>query len=142
MKTWIDHFKLLKTSNPLIYICKRKLGLWLATISLVSLLLCSLPVVSAGLINTLQSDVPILADELEQNNIRKIALVTHAWHMPRAKYAFEYFDVQVIPPPTAFYGRHLTDSINKFLPSANALKISGLAFHEIFGHWWYKIRYY
>ena len=223
----------------------RKLGLWLATISLVGLLLCSLPVVSASLINTLQNDAPIPADELEQkiteaeavvllaggrrvlaeeygddtissfslersryaawivkrtnlpliisggrvrdearseaelmqellqqefigiencyveeqsrttyenakftarflqqNNIRKIALVTHAWHMPRAKSAFEYFDIQVIPAPTAFYGRHLTVSINKFLPSANALKFSGLAFHEIFGHWWYKMRYY
>ena len=43
----------------------RKTGLWLAAISLTSLLLCSLPVVSAGLINSLQSDHSIIAKELK-----------------------------------------------------------------------------
>lgn len=224
----------------------RKWGLWLAAISLFGLLLCSLPVVSASLVNTLQGDAPIPADELtqeiadaeavvllaggrrvladeygddtinsfsmersryaawiirqtglpliisggrvydealrseadlireflqkefigiencyieeqsrttyenakftaeflKQNDIQKVALVTHAWHMPRAKTAFESFDVQVIPAPTVFYGRHLNYRINDFLPSANALRFSELAFHEILGYWWYKVRYY
>ena len=222
----------------------RKFGLWLTTISLIVLLLCSLPVVSANLMNTLQRDEPILPSELQQtivgadavvllaggrrkqadeygddtvnsfsliraryaawivkqthlqliisggrvfdedrseselirdllqkefnlkekcyieeqsrttyqnalfmaeflkqSNIRRVVLVTHAWHMPRAKFAFEFFDIQVIPAPTAFYGRHM-NGIKKFLPSLNALKFSGLAFHEMFGHWWYKVRYY
>ncbi len=223
----------------------RKWGLWLATVSLTCLLLFSLPVVTTCLVNTLQKDAPILADELEQTlaeaeavvllaggrrtlaeeygddtpnsfsleraryaawivrqtglplvisggkvrneakgesslileflrrellvtkdcyieensrttyenarftadflkqkGIRKVALVTHAWHMPRAKSAFEYFGVQVIPAPTVFYGRHSTYSIGEFLPSSYALRFSGLAFHEMFGHLWYKIRYY
>ncbi|MGK0176837.1 MAG: uncharacterized SAM-binding protein YcdF (DUF218 family) [Lentimonas sp.] len=223
----------------------RKLGLWLTTISLVVLLLCSLPAVSGSLTNILQSDAPILPNELKQkvieaeaivllaggrrllageyggdttnsfslersryaawivrqthlpliisggrvksearseadlmrellqkefningncyveetsrttfenakftaeflkqNDIRKIVLVTHAWHMRRAKSAFEYFDIQVIPAPTAFYEEHLTYCDDDFLPSLSALKFSGLAFHEMFGHWWYKTRYY
>lgn len=223
----------------------RKVGLWLATISLAGLLLFSLPAVSSILVNTLQHDAPIRADELkqkvaeaeavvllaggrrvlakeygddtvssfslersryaawivkqtklpliisggqvnaeaksesglmrdllqeefivtgdcyveeqsrtthenakftaeflQQNNIRKIVLVTHAWHMPRAKSAFEYFDIQVIPAPTAFYGRRVNYRITDFLPSATAIQFSGLAFHEILGYWWYKMRYH
>lgn len=222
----------------------KKTGLWLAAISLTGLLLCSLPVVSATLINSLQIDDSIIANELKpkiaeadavvllaggrrvmakeygddtlslfslertryaawivkrtglplvvsggrlnnearseadlmrevlqkefivivdhleeqsrttyenakftakflkQNDLRKIALVTHAWHMPRAKAAFEYFDIQVIPAPTAFYGLHLDYRVDDFLPSARALRFSGIAFHEIFGQWWYEMRYY
>lgn len=222
----------------------RKLGLWLVAISLISLLLSSLPAVAAMLMNTLQTDAPISAAELKekitdadavvllaggrrtlaeeygddtvgsfslersryaawvvkrtglpliisggrvrdedrseadlmrdvlrkefivivdhieeqsrttyenakftakflkQNNLRKIALITHAAHMPRAKAAFEYFDIEVIPAPTAFYGRHQGDGLRRFLPSAYALMITGMAFHEIFGQWWYQLRYY
>ncbi|WP_455219466.1 YdcF family protein [Kaarinaea lacus] len=222
----------------------KKTGLWLAAISLISLLLCSLPVVSALLINTLQTDESISATKLKpkiedadalvllaggrrvnaeeygddtlslfslertryaawvvkrtglpliisggrlhnearseadlmrevlqkefivivdhieehsrttyenakftarflkQNDLRKIALVTHAWHMPRAKAAFEHFDIEVIPAPTAFYGLLPGYRLEDFLPSASALRYSAIAFHEIFGHWWYELRYY
>jgi uncharacterized SAM-binding protein YcdF (DUF218 family) len=82
------------------------------------------------------------AQFLKENALRKIALVTHAWHMPRAKAAFNYFDIQVIPAPTAFYGRSEPGRFDDYLPSSEALKFSGLAFHEIFGQWWYGIRYY
>ena len=44
----------------------RKLGFWLISISLFSLLLCSMPVVSALLVNTLQNDAPIEAAKLKQ----------------------------------------------------------------------------
>jgi uncharacterized SAM-binding protein YcdF (DUF218 family) len=79
---------------------------------------------------------------LKVNNMRKIALVTHAWHMPRAKKAFEFFEIEVIPAPTAFYGRSTETGTTKFLPSANALFYSGMAFHEMFGAFWYELRYY
>jgi uncharacterized SAM-binding protein YcdF (DUF218 family) len=82
------------------------------------------------------------AQFLKQNELRKVALVTHAGHMPRAKAAFNYFGIEVVPAPTAFYGRNRTRQLDDFLPSAAALKSSGLAFHEILGHWWYEIRYY
>ncbi|KPJ97061.1 MAG: hypothetical protein AMJ55_00440, partial [Gammaproteobacteria bacterium SG8_15] len=56
------------------------------------------------------------AQFLKQNDLRKIALVTHAAHMPRAKAAFEYFEIEVIPAPTAFYGRDTTQQFSNFLP--------------------------
>lgn len=222
----------------------RKLGLWVALLSMLGVLLCSLPVVAAMLMNTLQTDPPIAESELKatlkpadalvvlaggrrgfaeefgddavssytleriryaawvvkrtglplilsggrvhdeakseaqlmreilqkeflvivdhaeeqsrttyenakftaqflkQNELRKIALITHAGHMPRAKAAFEYFGIEVIPAPTAFYGRDKTRQFDDYLPSAAALKATGLAFHEILGQWWYSIRYY
>jgi uncharacterized SAM-binding protein YcdF (DUF218 family) len=82
------------------------------------------------------------AELLKQKGIQNVVLVTHAWHMPRARAAFEHFDVRVIPAPTAFYGRDSTYCPNDFLPSTYALRFSGMAFHEMFGHWWYKMRYY
>ena len=82
------------------------------------------------------------AQFLKQNDLRKIALVTHAWHMPRAKAAFEYFDIEVIPAPTAFYGKDASQQFSDYLPSTKALRQTGLAVHEIFGQWWYEIRYY
>jgi len=222
----------------------KKLGLWISFVSMLGVLLCSMPAVSAVIVNTLQTDPPIPADELKkklarvdavvvlaggripgaeeyggdtvssftleriryaawivkrtglplivsggrvrdedkseaqlmreilqkefivivdhaeeksrstyenakftaqflkENDLRKIALVTHAAHMPRAKAAFEHFDIEVIPAPTAFYGRDTKSQFSSYLPSTNALRQAGLAFHEIFGQWWYEVRYY
>lgn len=80
----------------------------------------------------------ILAD----NKMKSIALVTHAWHMPRAKKAFEYFNIKVIPAPTAFYGLASTLVASDFMPSAHALLYTSLAFHETIGELWYEFRYY
>lgn len=82
------------------------------------------------------------AEILNKNKIKKIALVTHAWHMPRAKKAFEHFGVKVIPASTAFYGQSESWGAKDFIPSANALLYSSLAFHELVGEMWYEFRYY
>lgn len=82
------------------------------------------------------------AQILKQHNMKKIALVTHAWHMPRAKAAFEEFGITVVPAPTGFYGRSQSANSEDFLPSYQALWYSGLAFHEMLGSFWYSVRYY
>jgi len=82
------------------------------------------------------------AEVLNKHKMKKIALVTHAWHMPRAKKAFEHFDIQVIPAPTAFYGQSKTLSVSDFIPSTNALNYSNIAFREIVGQFWYDLVYY
>ena len=79
---------------------------------------------------------------LNKNKMKKIALVTHAWHMPRAKKAFEHFGVKVIPASTAFYGQSKSWGVKDFIPSANALLYASLAFHEMAGGLWYELRYY
>jgi len=56
---------------------------------------------------------------LAQAGVRRIYLVTHAWHMPRAARAFRAAGFDVIPAPTAFTTRHETTLLT-FVPNADA----------------------
>ena len=82
------------------------------------------------------------AEILNKNKMKRIALITHAWHMSRAKKAFEHFDIDVIPAPTAFYGQSDSLTLSHFIPSTNAMNYSSMAFHEIVGQFWYELVYY
>ena len=82
------------------------------------------------------------AEILKQNKIYDILLVTHAWHMPRAKQAFEQQGISVLEAPTAFQAdRTQHTRWNRFLPNASALEQSSRALHEMAGNFWYQIRY-
>ena len=71
--------------------------------------------------------------------IKRIYLVTHAWHMPRARYAFETAGFSVIPAPTGYAIRPPADVLS-LMPSAQALFNSSLFFHEVIGIGWYHLR--
>lgn len=76
---------------------------------------------------------------LASEGINRILLVTHAWHMPRARMAFEHAGFRVIAAPTIHATRHdlrLTD----LLPEAGALRDSALVSHEMIGVLWYRVR--
>jgi len=76
---------------------------------------------------------------LGPQGIDTILLVTHAWHMPRARYAFEAAGFRVIPAGTRFHrgnGSLLTD----WLPDARALLDSHFALREWLGLAWYRLR--
>jgi uncharacterized SAM-binding protein YcdF (DUF218 family) len=79
---------------------------------------------------------------LKQNKIDEILLVTHAWHMPRAKWCFENQGIKVISAPTGFLSNR-TDlkRFDQFLPSAQAIQTSSWALHEMIGRYWYQLRY-
>jgi uncharacterized SAM-binding protein YcdF (DUF218 family) len=76
---------------------------------------------------------------LQQANIRKIYLVTHAWHMPRAADIFRRAGFEVVEAPTAYTTRYQTDLL-AFLPRASALYESKIFIHEIIGLLWYKLK--
>jgi uncharacterized SAM-binding protein YcdF (DUF218 family) len=76
---------------------------------------------------------------LSSENIRSIYLVTHAWHMPRARLVFEAAGFKVIPAATAYTTRYRL-TILDVLPSALAIRDSALFFHEIIGIVWYRLR--
>ncbi len=73
---------------------------------------------------------------LKSDGITHIALVTHAWHMPRAIREFEQAGFKVIPVSTAYTTRYKTDLL-AFIPTAGALLKSRLFLHEIIGMLWY-----
>jgi uncharacterized SAM-binding protein YcdF (DUF218 family) len=77
---------------------------------------------------------------LQEAGIRRVALVTNAFHMPRARTVFERAGLQVIPAPTGYFGyagggfewAHL-------VPSGDALRISYLALREMAAGLLYRI---
>ncbi|SFD60141.1 Uncharacterized SAM-binding protein YcdF, DUF218 family [Thiohalospira halophila DSM 15071] len=77
---------------------------------------------------------------LREAGIRRVWVVTQAWHMPRLRASFAGTGVEPVPvaigripaiPPTP----------DNLLPNAGALRRSALALHELAGQAWYGLRY-
>jgi uncharacterized SAM-binding protein YcdF (DUF218 family) len=82
----------------------------------------------------------LTADLLRQAGIRKIVVVTHRWHLPRAVRSFERAGMRAVPwpaPETAPRGASFRD----YLPSMGALQDSFYGLHEIIGGLYYELRY-
>ena len=75
---------------------------------------------------------------LASARIRQVYLVTHAWHMPRARLAFERAGFEVIPAPTGYTTRQ-KPSLLAFLPSGDGLLHSCIFCREILGLIWYRL---
>lgn len=71
--------------------------------------------------------------------IRKVYLITHAWHMPRAIYAFKRAGFEAIPAGTA-YSLSRRFNLVDFLPQPRGLTNSYLAIHEAIGLIWYRLK--
>ena len=81
------------------------------------------------------------AQLLKRANVRTIYLVTHAWHMRRAKASFQAVGIEVVAAPTRFASKP-TPRLGDFLPAARALEASHAAMYEWLGLLWYTWRYY
>jgi uncharacterized SAM-binding protein YcdF (DUF218 family) len=77
---------------------------------------------------------------LRADGVDTIALVTHAWHMPRATQVFERAGFTVIPAPTAFHTKGYKGIMN-FIPQAGYLNLSNIAIREWVGMGWYRLRH-
>ena len=72
------------------------------------------------------------AKVLKQHGITKIALVSQAWHLPRAIKLFEQQGFAVTPAPTG-YTTEDTEPFAQWLPKASALDKSSMALKEYLG---------
>jgi uncharacterized SAM-binding protein YcdF (DUF218 family) len=72
--------------------------------------------------------------------IRTIYLVTQAWHMPRARLAFENAGFVVIPAATGYATRFRLTALD-FVPDARALRDSSAFFREVIGIGWYRLQF-
>jgi uncharacterized SAM-binding protein YcdF (DUF218 family) len=85
---------------------------------------------------------------LKDNGISKIYLVTHAWHMARAKLIFERMGLSVVAAPTAFASDEpprrtsLAEFLPDIIPTAKALHDSYFAIHELSGYLFYCLAYH
>ncbi|MFN3545778.1 MAG: YdcF family protein [Thiobacillus sp.] len=76
---------------------------------------------------------------LRKDGARRIALVTHAWHLRRAVPQFEAQGLEVVPAGTQFASTEI-DDVFDLLPTPNGLRDSAYALHEWLGILWYKLR--
>jgi uncharacterized SAM-binding protein YcdF (DUF218 family) len=75
------------------------------------------------------------AEILRPLGITRIGVVTHAFHVPRARRLLRAQGLDVVPMPTAFHGPPAWE-LGALLPSSRALRDSALACHELAGLAW------
>jgi uncharacterized SAM-binding protein YcdF (DUF218 family) len=78
------------------------------------------------------------AEILRRKGIRRIVLVTEAYHMLRSERCFLKQGLQVIPAPCNF--ALITAEVNAFLPGGEGILENEQNLHELFGLGWYLIR--
>ena len=77
---------------------------------------------------------------LKSAGVRRVFLVSHAWHLPRAKLAFEKNGIDVIPAPTSFVRNNLkhignvSDVLEAITPNVESFQNSYYFFHEFIGY--------
>ena len=69
---------------------------------------------------------------LKNDGITRIALVTHAWHMPRSVRQFEAAGLHVVPAPMGYIRSDLSPWL-QWLPSGKGLRESGWVIREWLG---------
>lgn len=74
----------------------------------------------------------LTAQLLRKEGITRIALVTHAWHMPRSLRQFEAAGLQVTPAPMGFIRSDVTPLL-QWMPSGKGLRETGWIIHEWLG---------
>jgi uncharacterized SAM-binding protein YcdF (DUF218 family) len=89
--------------------------------------------------NTLES-ARYTQKTLKRAGIDRVYIVTHAWHMPRSKMAFQNAGLQVVPAPTYYTGSRQI-MLPDFFPSASGMLNTYAFFHEIAGIAWYRLKF-
>lgn len=78
---------------------------------------------------------------LSSAGIEEIVLITHAWHMQRAKSAFEAQNIKVIPAPIGFSQSEPLAGAYAYLPNAKALELSRMAIEQRLSGLWDTLKY-
>jgi len=78
------------------------------------------------------------AQILREKGIERIALVTEAYHMPRAERCFRKQQLEVIAAPSGF--RNFDFLPREFVPGWSGIRHSEMVLHELVGLLWYRVR--
>jgi uncharacterized SAM-binding protein YcdF (DUF218 family) len=93
-----------------------------------------------GVSNNTGESARLTQKTLKRAGIDSAYLVTHAWHMPRAKMAFQNAGLRVVSAPMA-YSTSSRLTLLDFFPSVFAVRDSYFFFHEIAGIAWYRLKF-
>ena len=90
--------------------------------------------------NTTQENALRSAKMLKKDDIESVYLVTHFWHMPRAKTIFEKQGLMVLEAPMGFYQK-TAFTPSDFYPSSEGFQRTRWVWHEILGNLWYRVKF-
>ncbi|EPH0592991.1 YdcF family protein [Pseudomonas aeruginosa] len=94
-----------------------------------------------GLSRTTWENATLSAPQLREAGVRRVVLVTQAWHMQRARWSFERQGFEVIPAPVGFLGGANLRPFGGWLPEAQAFWQSGMLLNEAIGPVGYRLFY-
>lgn len=94
-----------------------------------------------GLSRTTWENATYSAELLKQQGIKRVLLVTQAWHMPRARWSFEQVGLHVMSAPMGFLGVANGRPAGGWLPESKAVWENGLLLNEAIGVLGYKWAY-
>ncbi len=81
------------------------------------------------------------AQVLLPEGIKRVVLVTQAWHMPRAVWSFQEAGFEVVPAPMGFLGVDNARPFGGWLPEFKAIWQSGQLMNEAVGQVGYSLFY-
>lgn len=81
------------------------------------------------------------AELLKGTGLKRVLLVTQAWHMPRARWSYEQAGFQVLGAPMGFLGVPNGRPAGGWLPESRALWQSGWLINEAIGQLGYRLFY-
>lgn len=89
--------------------------------------------------DTTAENARLTAAMLTPLGIKRVLLVTDAFHMPRAQRAFRSAGLEPVAAPTGYIGQR-TFRLQHLVPNAEALALSNVALREWAAGLWYRLR--
>ncbi|MDE1166776.1 MAG: YdcF family protein [Pseudomonas sp.] len=94
-----------------------------------------------GASRTTWENAQMSADILKPLGIKRVVVVTQAWHMPRSRWSFEQAGFEVVSAPVGFLGVDNARPWGGWLPEVKSLWQSGQLLNEAAGAVGYRLFY-
>ncbi|MDD2057219.1 YdcF family protein [Pseudomonas putida] len=94
-----------------------------------------------GRSRTTWENAQMSAEMLQPLGIKRVVVVTQAWHMQRSRWSFERAGFEVVPAPVGFLGRDHARPFGGWLPESRSIWRSGQLLNEAVGLLGYRMFY-
>jgi uncharacterized SAM-binding protein YcdF (DUF218 family) len=94
-----------------------------------------------GRSRTTWENAQMSAEVLLPQGIKRVVVVTQAWHMPRSVWSFERAGFDVVPAPMGFLGVDNARPLGGWMPEVKAMWQNGQLLNEVVGQVGYSLFY-
>ena len=94
-----------------------------------------------GRSRTTWENAQLSAEMLLPQGVKRVVLVTHAWHMPRAVWSFRKAGFEVVPAPVGFLGGDNARPLGGWMPEFKSVWQNGQLMNEAVGQIGYSLFY-